>query len=392
MITRKEFLKGSAVTTFLALIPTRSAAIALPARLLDQGQSKRLPQAKVVKRPPPLRITAKRVRLDLKHTWTISRESSDFKDNVILKLEKDGVFGFGEAAPSARYHEDWQSALNAIEHAKRILETADPWQFAECSEKVHREITGEYAAKAAIDIALHDWVGKKLGIPLYRYFGLDKSKTPITTFSIGIDTLEVMKAKVKEAADFPILKIKVGLKNDEEIIKAIRSVTNKPLRVDANEGWRSKEEALEKINWLATQGVEFVEQPMPSTMLEEMRWLRERATLPLIADESCLHPEDIPKLVGAFDGIYIKLMKCGGIQPAVKMIHLARALGLKIMLGCMVESSVGITAAAHLSPLVDYADLDGNLLITNDPFSGVKVEQGKLILPDRPGLGVIGDL
>ncbi|MBI3697858.1 MAG: dipeptide epimerase, partial [Acidobacteria bacterium] len=175
---------------------------------------------------------------------------------------------------------------------------------------------------------------------------------------------------------------------DEATLDAVRSVTKKPLRVDANEGWKNKEEAARKINWLESQGVEFVEQPMPASMLEETRWIRSRVHIPIIADEACLHPGDIPKLADSFDGVNIKLMKCGGILEAWRMIQIAKSLKLKTMLGCMIESSIGVTAAAHLSPLVDYADLDGNLLIANDPYSGVKVEKGKLILPDRPGLGL----
>jgi L-alanine-DL-glutamate epimerase-like enolase superfamily enzyme len=233
-----------------------------------------------------------------------------------------------------------------------------------------------------------DWVGQKLGVPLYRYFGLDPRDAPVTTFSIGIDTPEVTRQKVREAEAFPVLKIKVGLDSDEQTIAAVRSATDKPLRVDANEGWKSKEVALEKIRWLERQGVEFVEQPMPAAMLEETRWLRERVRIPLIADEAVLGPADIPKLVGAYDGVNIKLDKCGGIQAAWRMIQIAKALGLKTMLGCMISSSVSVTAAAHLSPLVDYADLDGNLLIANDPYVGVRVDRGKLILPDRPGLGL----
>jgi L-alanine-DL-glutamate epimerase-like enolase superfamily enzyme len=210
----------------------------------------------------------------------------------------------------------------------------------------------------------------------------------VTTFSIGIDTPEITREKVREAEPFPVLKIKVGLDTDEATIAAVRSVTAKPLRVDANEGWRDKEEAVRKINWLEKQGVEFIEQPMPAAMLEETRWVHSRVHIPIIADEACLHPADIPKLLGAYDGVNVKLDKCGGILEAWRMIQVARSLGLKTMLGCMISSSVSVTAAAHLSPLVDYADLDGNLLIANDPYSGVLVERGKLILPNRPGLGL----
>jgi L-alanine-DL-glutamate epimerase-like enolase superfamily enzyme len=269
-----------------------------------------------------------------------------------------------------------------------LLAAADPWQFAKIMQQVFGRVDGEWAGKAAMDIALMDWVGQKLGVPLYRYFGLDARDAPVTTFSIGIDNPETTRQKVKEAADFPVLKIKVGLDTDEATIAAVRGATDKPLRVDANEGWKDKEVAVRKIDWLAGQGVEFVEQPMPAEMLDEMHWVHSRVHVPLIADEACRHASDIPKLVGAFDGVNVKLDKAGGILEAHRMIQVAKALGLKTMLGCMVSSSVSVTAAAHLSPLVDYADLDGNLLIANDPFTGVLVEKGKLILPDRPGLGL----
>ena len=233
-----------------------------------------------------------------------------------------------------------------------------------------------------------DWVGQKLGVPLYSLFGLDPADAPVTTFSIGIDTPEITRQKTREAAEYPVLKIKVGLATDEQTIEAVRSVTKKPLRVDANEGWKSKEEAVRKINWLEKQGVEFIEQPFPAEMIEETRWVRSRVHIPIIADEACQRITDIPKLRDAFDGVNVKLDKSGGILEAHRMLLLAKSLGMKTMLGCMVSSSVSCTAAAHLSPLVDYADLDGNLLIANDPYNGVKVEKGKLILPKGPGLGL----
>ncbi|MDD5541658.1 MAG: dipeptide epimerase [Acidobacteriia bacterium] len=342
------------------------------------------------RKPSQPQLVAKRFDLNLRHAWTLSRNTSTVKNNVFVRLERDSLVGWGEAGPNVRYNENWESTLQAIEEARPIFQKEDWRHFAAISDEVMRTVHHDSCAKAALNIALYDWVGKKMGVPLYQMLGLDPARTPVTTFSIGIDTPEVMQQKLKEADEFPVYKIKVGLKNDEEIIRAIRQVTDKPLRVDANEGWKSKEEAVEKINWLATQGVEFVEQPMPAPMLEETRWVRQRVKLPLIADEACLSAADIPKLAGAFDGINIKLMKAGGIYEALKMIQLGRSLNLKIMLGCMIESSVGVTAAAHISPLVDYADLDGNLLISNDPFQGVKVKQGKLILPKGPGLGVTG--
>jgi L-alanine-DL-glutamate epimerase-like enolase superfamily enzyme len=336
----------------------------------------------------PATLTAEIVRLKLRHTWTTTMSSSDYRDNLHLRLTRDGVTGLGEGAPIVRYHEDAESARRAVESVRGYFLSANPWQFEKIMAEVFHRIQGQYAGKAALDIALMDWIGQKLGVPLYRYFGLDANDTPVTTFSVGIDTPEITRQKVREAEAFPILKIKVGLKTDEAMIEAVRSVTKKPLRVDANEGWKDKEEAVRKINWLETQGVQFVEQPMPASMLEEIRWVRKRVHIPLIADEACLHPADIPKLVDAFDGVNIKLMKCGGMVEAFRMIQIAKSLGLKTMLGCMIESSIGVSAAAHLSPLVDYADLDGNLLIANDPYSGVKVKEGKLILPDRPGLGL----
>jgi len=326
--------------------------------------------------------------LKLRHTWTTTMSSSDYRDTLYVEYTADGVTGHGEGAPIVRYRENAEGARQAVESVRELLAAADPWQFDKIMRQVFGQVEGEWAGKAAIDIALMDWVGQKLGVPLYRYFGLDPRDTPVTTFSIGIDNPEMTRQKVREAADFPVLKIKVGLDSDESTIAAVRSATNKPLRVDANEGWRDKEVAVRKIDWLAAQGVEFVEQPMPAEMLDEMHWVHSRVHVPLIADEACRHASDIPKLAGAFDGVNVKLDKAGGILEAHRMIQVAKSLGMKTMLGCMISSSVSVTAAAHLSPLVDYADLDGNLLISNDPFTGVLVEKGKLVLPDRPGLGL----
>ena len=336
----------------------------------------------------PSTIESKVVRLKLRHTWTTVMSSSDYRDTVHLRYTREGITGVGEGAPIVRYHENAEGAQRAIESVQDLLTSADPRQFAKIMAEVFRRVDGQNAAKAAIDIALMDWFGQKLGVPLYTYFGLDAADAPVTTFSIGIDNPEVTRQKVREAAAFPVLKIKVGLATDEPTIEAVRSVTRKPLRVDANEGWKDKEEAVRKINWLESQGVEFIEQPMPAEMIDETRWVRSRVHIPIIADESCLHPADIPKLAGAFDGINVKLDKAGGILEAYRMIQIAKSLHMKTMLGCMVSSSVSVTAAAHLSPLVDYADLDGNLLIANDPYIGVTVRDGKLILPDRPGLGL----
>jgi L-alanine-DL-glutamate epimerase-like enolase superfamily enzyme len=346
------------------------------------------PAALAVPAVPGTNLTTKIVRLNLQHTWTTTMSSSQYRDTLHVAYARDGITGHGEGAPIVRYHEDAEGARKAVEQVRELLLSSDPMQFAKIMSLVFKQVSGNWAGKAAIDIALMDWVGQKLGIPLYSYFGLDAGDTPLTTFSIGIDTPEITKQKTKEAADFPILKVKVGLATDEPTIEAVRSVTDKPLRVDANEGWKNKEEAVRKINWLEKHGVEFIEQPLPAEMIEETRWIRSRVHIPIIADEACQHASDIPKLRDAYDGVNVKLDKSGGMLEAYRMLQVAKALGMKTMLGCMISSSVSVTAAAHLSPLVDYADLDGNLLISNDPFHGVRVEKGKLILPNRPGLGL----
>jgi L-alanine-DL-glutamate epimerase-like enolase superfamily enzyme len=325
----------------------------------------------------------------LRQTWTTTMSSSDYRDVLYVHYTKDGITGVGEGAPIVRYHEDAQGAQRAVQGLMDLLTTADPMQFDKLDQTILGRLEGEWAAKSAVDIAVLDWVGQKLGVPIYTLLGLDPADTPLTTFSIGIDTPEVTRQKTLEAAPYPVLKVKVGLDTDEATLEAVRSVTDKPLRVDANEGWKDRETALAKIKWLETMGVEMIEQPMPAASFEDIRWLRDRVDLPIFADEACLRPSDIPTLSQAYDGVNIKLDKAGGILQAYHMIQMARSLGMKTMLGCMVSSSVAVTAAAQLSPLVDYADLDGNLLISNDPYEGVKVVEGKLVLPDRPGLGVV---
>jgi L-alanine-DL-glutamate epimerase-like enolase superfamily enzyme len=335
-----------------------------------------------------MRLSLRRFDLQLRHTFTIARGSSTIDPVVVVSLEHDGIVGYGEAAPSMRYGEN----INSVTSFLTTLDFAsfhDPFHLESILRFVDAAAPGNCSAKTAVDIALHDWIGKKLGLPLYKYWGLDKNRTPVTSFTIGIDTPEKLAKKIEEAEEYPLLKIKLGSDHDREIMKTIRGLTKKQLRVDANEGWKTREIAVERIKWLEQEGVEFIEQPMPASDLDGTAWVREHVNLPLIADENSIRLHDVPKLQQAFDGINIKLMKCTGLYEAMKMIHTARACGMKIMVGCMIETSVGITAAAHLSPLIDYADLDGNVLITNDPFDGVKIVNGKLILPDRPGIGAV---
>ncbi len=334
-------------------------------------------------------LQAEVFRVQLKHTWTTTMSSSAYRDVLYAKFTREGLTGWGEGAPIVRYNETAAQGVATLQTMRAFFAEANPRQYAKVLGEFFKKVPGQYAMKAAVDIALFDWLGQRLNIPVHQIFGLDAADAPLTTFSIGIDTPAVTRAKVKEAAPYPVLKIKVGLATDEATIEAVRAETKKPLRVDANEGWKTKEEAVRKINWLESQGVELIEQPLPAAILEEMNWIRKRIHIPVIADEACLHPEDIPKLAPYFDGVNVKVDKCGGLLEAHRMIQIAKSLGLKTMLGCMVSSSVAITAAAQLSPLVDYADLDGNLLISNDPVSGVQVVQGKLTLPKRAGLGLV---
>ncbi len=324
--------------------------------------------------------------LKTRHVFAISRGASDTFGGAVVRLEHWGLEGVGEAAPSPYYGENQATVLAALETLKTELPD-DPFLVGPLHERMDRRLRLNPSAKAAVDIAVHDLIGKKLGIPLHSFFGLPAASAPRTSFTIGIDDVKMMMQKVLEAAEFPVLKVKVGTDRDEQVMDAIRSVTDKTLRVDANCAWTPRE-AVRKIAMLERYNIEFVEQPIPPGDIPGMRFVRENVSLPIIADESVETSVDIQPLAGAVDGINIKLMKCGGLREAVKMIHVARALGMKIMLGCMVESSVGITAAAHISPAVDYADLDGNLLLARDPFEGVEVKQGQIMLPSEPGLGV----
>ena len=334
-----------------------------------------------------MRISYKTLQLDLKHTFNISRSSRSAVPVVILGLQKDDLTAFGEASPNARYAETIDSVSDFLGKVdgSRLEEVWDPESLSGYLDSLSPH---DPSAKAALDIALHDWIGKRLGVPLYSYFGLRKPEKIISSFTIGIDTPEVIRQKAIEAGPYPILKVKLGASNDEEIINAVRNVTYKPIRVDANEGWKTKEEALEKINWLATQKVELVEQPMPADRIDDLRWLRERVGIPIVADESLDSANSLEQIAGAFHGINVKIQKIGGLYRSKRLIQKARKLGLKVMIGCMIESSVGITAAAHLAGLADWVDLDGNVLISNDPFTGAINKNGEIVLNDEPGLGV----
>ena len=330
------------------------------------------------------RIVSQITDLQLQHPFKIARRATDAYRQVISVEIDDGI---GETAPARLYGETVQTVRVALEViGPELPEDLDA--IHDVMAIVEAALGGNYAAKSAVDMALHDRLGKKLGVPLYQLWGLNPQKTPYTSFTIGLDAPEIMAAKTKQAEEaYPILKVKLGTPRDIEIIQALRNVTDKPIYVDANTAWTPKE-AVRKIRELARYGVELIEQPTKPNDLAGLKFVREHSELPIIADESVKRASDIPMLAECVDGINIKLVKCGGLLEARRMIHVARTHGLSVMIGCMIESSLGITAAAHLTPLVDYADLDGNLLIVNDPYTGVTLDKGKLILPERPGIGV----
>lgn len=377
-MNRRDLLKSAAAAATVTLGAPHMPAFGMCG--IDESQ----PHA-----PHAASISTEIYRVKLTHTWTTHMSSSDYRDVLYCRYTSGGVTGIGEGAPIVRYKEDAKSAQAMIESVKSYVEGADPRAFEKVMATVFQRVQGEHAGKSALDIALMDWVGKKLNVPIYRLLGLDPHDAPITTFSIGVDDPAMTKQKVDEAADFPVLKIKMGVGKDEDTLKAIRAVTDKHLRIDANEGWQDRNQAVEKIKWLEEDGkVEFVEQPMRADQVDDTAWVKEHVKMPLIADEACTDATMIPHLATAYNGLNVKLDKAGGILEGHRWISIAKALGMKTMLGCMISSSVTVTAAAHLSPLVDYADLDGNLLISNDPFHGVRVEKGRLILPTGPGLGL----
>ncbi len=337
-----------------------------------------------------MKLTWQRRHLHLRHPFNIARSapSADTAKEVLLaRIEHDGQVGWGEAAPVSYYHQSLDSAENTLARAREMLGN-DPFALDAILDPIRSRFTDQPAAIAAVDGALHDLVGKLLGVPVWKLLGLDPSRMPLTSLTIGIDDLETIAQKVREAAGFPILKIKVGTPHDDAILSIVRrQAPDKVLRVDANCGWSSSN-VLERCRHMATWGVELIEQPTAPCDHEALPAVRAAGLPPLIADESCIGVEDVLGCVGLFDGINIKICKCGGIRPAIRMIHTARAAGLSVMLGCMVETSVGIAAAAHLAPMADYVDLDGHLLLADDPFEGIGGDGGRLRLTDKPGLGI----
>ncbi len=309
---------------------------------------------------------------------------------VIIKLEHEGICGYGEASMPPYLGESHETVMAFLEQCKPMIEEIkDPGAIAEIIAQLDKIAKGNTAAKASIDIALHDLKGKMDNQPCWKLFGAEKEDAPFTTFTIGIDEPEVIIEKLKEATSFKTLKIKLDGEHDRLLIDTIRSVTNQPIAVDVNQGWKSKEHALKMIEWLAGKNVLFIEQPLPKEDHDSANWLYMRSPLPIFGDESIQRYDDIDRTKDCFHGINIKLMKCTGMYEAHRMIRRARELELKILIGCMSETSCAISAASQLSPLVDYADLDGALLVKNDLFEGTEIIKGKITLSERCGNGAI---
>lgn len=325
--------------------------------------------------------------LALKHTFTLSGSSRTSTPVMLTRINYDGITGYGEASMPPYLGESVQTATEFLNQVD-LSRFRDPFLLEDILSYVDGIAPENRAAKASIDIALHDLTGKLVNQPIYRLWGLNPEKTPYTSFTIGIDVPEVVIQKVKEASGFRLLKVKLGRDNDREMIQTIRTVTDVPLAVDVNQGWKNKEAALEMIHWLKDQGIVLVEQPMPKEAVDELAWLTERSPLPVYGDEAVQRLPDVVKAKGVYHGINIKLMKCTGLHEAHKMAQLAGLFGLKVMIGCMTETSCAISAAAQLSPMAATADLDGNLLISNDPFDGIEIIKGKITLNDQPGIGV----
>ena len=372
-MNRRDFLRIAACGAVASMMPVSFSAWGEPTKYVSRG-------GRMTMRFFPY-------ELQLRHAFNLAKYQRTTTPDVQVEIEYEGVVGYGEASMPPYLGESVES-VTAFLSRLDLSRFPSPFAMEEIHEYMDSLSAADRAAKAAVDIALHDLAGKIMGQPWYRIWGLDRDKSPCTSFTIGIDTEEVVRRKVEEASPYRVLKVKMGLDNDKETVEIIRSMTDVPICVDANQGWTDREKALEMCHWLAERNCLFVEQPLAVDRHDDTAWLRERSPLPLIADESLQRIGDVLRISEAFDGINIKLMKSTGMHEAYKMAVLARALDMKVMLGCMTETSCAVSAAAQLSPLADFADLDGNLLISNDRFTGMTITDGKITLPDAPGIGV----
>jgi L-alanine-DL-glutamate epimerase-like enolase superfamily enzyme len=374
-MVRRDFLKTTAFGAIASVLPSHLSAQSRNSSVLQTGKKM-------------MKLTYRPYELQLRHVFTIANSSRSTTPVVLTEIEYDGVTGYGEASMPPYLGETQASVIEFLKKVN-LEQFSNPFEMEDILTYVDKITENNTAAKAAIDIALHDLTGKLMGQPWHKIWGLDAAKTPSTFFTIGIDTPEVVKQKTREDAPlYNILKVKLGREGDKEMIEAIRSVTDKPIAVDANQGWTDKHYALDMIFWLKERGIVMIEQPMPKHLLDDAAWITERSPLPVFADESFQRLTDVLRLKGAFHGVNIKLMKCTGMREAWKILTTARAANMKVMIGCMTETSCAVSAATQLSPAVDWADLDGNLLISNDVFKGTTVVNGKLVLNDLPGIGV----
>ncbi|MCM1004867.1 MAG: dipeptide epimerase [Prevotella sp.] len=325
--------------------------------------------------------------LKLKHAFNLAAMSRTVTPGVQVEITLDSITGYGEASMPPYLGESVESVTSFLSKIdpERL---SDPFALEEIHVYMDSIAPGNRAAKAAVDIALHDLSGKLMQQPWYKIWGLNPENAPMTSFTVSVDSPDEIERKLSEAEPYNVIKVKMGVPGDRELIRLIRARTDRPICVDVNQGWKTREEALDNILWLADKNVLFVEQPMSKTDFKSHAWLKERSPLPIVADEAVQTIADIPALAQSYDGVNIKLMKCAGMHEAYKMAVLARALGMKVMIGCMTETSCAVSAAAQLAPLADWADLDGNLLISNDIFTGMKIVDGKVTLNDSPGIGI----
>jgi L-alanine-DL-glutamate epimerase-like enolase superfamily enzyme len=358
-----------------------AGALAVPGGLWHQAPGSRTSGGR-----PRMTLRFRPYTLQLKHVFTVAVNSRTTTPVVLTEIEFDGIVGYGEASMPPYLGESHETATAFLSKVD-LGAFSNPFELETILGAIDAIAPGNPAAKASVDIALHDLVGKLMKQPWYNIWGYDPAKAPVTTFTIGIDTPEVVKQKTREAAEFKMLKIKLGRDTDKAMVEAIRSVSGVPMSGDANQGWTDRQQALDMIAWLKERGFVYVEQPLPKERVDDLAWITERSPLPVIGDEGVQRLADVHKAHGVYSGINIKLMKSTGMREAQKMLQLARALDMKVMLGCMTETSCGISAASHLSPMVDWADLDGALLISNDVFDGTNVINGKVTLTDRPGIG-----
>ena len=376
MTTRRNFLKSAGMLT-------AAAALFNPATIFAQKGVKKSGGSK------KMELSFVPFDAQMKHAFAIATSVRTTTPIVLTQITYDGVTGYGEAAMPPYLGETQASVIEFLKKVD-LSKFSSPFLIDDIMKYVDSIAINNTAAKAAVDIALHDLVGKLMGQPWWKIWGFDPTVCPNTSFTVGFDTEDIVKEKTKEASPYKVIKVKLGRDEatDKMMINTIRSVTDTVICVDANQGWKDKHYALDMIHWLNERNVKMIEQPMSKYLLDETAWLTENSPLPIYADEACQRLVDIQKLKGAYTGINIKLMKCTGLREAREMVSLAEALNMKLMIGCMTETSCAISAAAQLAPKMEWADLDGNLLIKNDCYTGMTIVDGKITLNDKPGIGI----